>query len=267
MTEMNNNISRLGVFAWFGYRLHMIRRAELIKRAGFAVTALWWGDEEKENTGSLHDLPPIVRNEGLSIDNIHAPFANSNLLWSLDSTIRQNIFDEHLAWLDDCARHEIGKMIIHLTTGPNPPKPNSRGLEVVKQIAKTAEELGIVIAVENTRSNEHIDFVLSEIDSPNLTFCYDSSHDFLWNTNPAEILAKWGNRLAATHLSNNDGAEDRHWPIHQGVIDWQKITQNFPKKTYSGAIMLEILPNDSAEAPGEFLKSAYYSLISYAKNL
>jgi sugar phosphate isomerase/epimerase len=177
------------------------------------------------------------------------------------------MLDKHLAWLDDCARHEIPKMVMHLSQGPSPPGPNEQGFAVVNQIVKTAEEKNVILAVENIRSAEHLDFVFSRIDSPNLAFCYDSSHDFLWSRQPCELLNKWAGRLVTTHLSDNDGQEDRHWLPGTGIVDWQKVGSGFPIGTYTGPLMLEILPEQdgpkrSAEA---FIAAAHESICRVAE--
>jgi len=54
-------------------------------------------------------------------------------------------------------------------------------------MAVEAERLGITIAIENSHSTEHIDYVLENIPSSNLGFCYDSRHDFLYSKEPYEI--------------------------------------------------------------------------------
>lgn len=258
---------KLGVFSWFGYRLHIAQRAGLIKQAGFSVTSIWWGEEEKGNTGSLDDLPGIIRQADIAIDNIHVPFADCNDLWSQSRATRQNIIHQHLTWLDDCVRHQIPKMVMHVSQGPDPPRPNKSGVESVARILQAAEDKDIIIAVENTQWPDYLDLVLSEINSPHLGFCYDSSHDFLWSKHPTEILAKYAGRLVTTHLSDNDGVEDRHWPPGQGNISWAGFANAFPQESYAGPLMLEVLPKDASQTPQAFLKETYESLSSLANLL
>ncbi len=260
---------QFGIFAWFGYRLHIAQRARLIKDAGFDIVSLWWGEEEKANTGSLHDLPPIVRDSGLTIDNIHVPFEDCNDFWSEVESIRQNMLYRHLTWLDDCAKHKIPKIVMHLTQGPNPPAPNEPGLSIIKQLVKAAEDKNVILAVENIQCTEHLDFVFSKIDSPHFAFCYDSSHDFLWSRQPCELLNKWAGRLVTTHFSDNDGQEDRHWLPNTGTVNWQKIGRNFPIETYAGPLLLELLPeqNGPKRSAEEFVTAAYESVCTVAEIL
>jgi len=266
---MEEKTHKLGIFVWFGYRLHMAQRTLLIKDAGFDVVSLWWGEEEKANTGSLHDLPAIVRDRGLAIDYVHVPFEGCNNFWSDSESDRQNMLDKHLAWIDDCARHEIPKMVMHLTQGPNPPSPNESGLTVIKQLVEAAEDRNVILAVENIQCVERLEFVFSRIDSPYLAFCYDSSHDFLWSPQPCEILNKWAGRLVTVHFSDNDGQEDRHWLPGTGTVDWQNIGRSFPVETYTGPLLLELLPeqNGPKRSAEEFVTAAYESACSVAEIL
>lgn len=257
---------KLGIFCWFGYRLHMAQRAKLIKDAGFTATCIWWGEEEKANTGSLHDLPGIIRDAGLYIDNIHVPFQDCADLASDAAPVRQKIVNQHIAWLADCAAHHIGIMVMHVCPEQdNPPPPNKHVVNSVKDILKAAEDLDVTLAVENTRRNDYLDLVFSEIDSPHLGLCYDSSHDFLWGERPMSILNKWSRRLVTTHLSDNDNCQDRHWLPNKGGIDWPKLAGALARQSYRGPLMLEVLAEETTQPAELFLAAAYESTRAVAK--
>ena len=52
--------------------------------------------------------------------------------------------------------------------------------------------------------------------------CYDSGHEnFL--TQGAGFLQKYGHRLKAVHLHDNDGATDQHKTPFTGTIDWKNV--------------------------------------------
>lgn len=255
MLPMN---SRFGIFAWFGYRIHLAERVKLIADAGFSATSLWWGEEETANTGSLHDLPPIIRDHGLDIDNVHLPFYQANSLFDQDTASRQKAVDYHIACLEDCAKHKIPIMVMHACYPDRHPKPSSLLIKSVTQIAERAEKLGITIAVENAQCSCCFDLVFSQINSPSLGFCYDSSHDWIFSDEKTTPLKNCHSYLATTHLSDNDGIEDRHWFPGNGIIDWNRIARAFPKQSYKGRIMLEILPKDGTPEmpPKEFIQKA-----------
>jgi sugar phosphate isomerase/epimerase len=263
MNQNKNTIHNLkaGIFSWFGWRIHISQRAQLIKKAGFDATCLWWADDEKANTGSLDDLPKIVRDSGLEIDNVHVPFKEAHLLSSENLSERKKIIDLHKQWIGDCVRHNIPKIVFHTCPDfPNPPAPNNLMLDSVEEILKFAESAKVILAVENIRRSDYVNIVFEQFDSEYLRFCYDSGHDFIWNSNPTKILEKWGHKLAATHLHDNLGSDDDHMLPLTGKIDWKKIIAVWPKD-YKGVLMLEVLGDPKIQPAENFISAAFKSMI------
>jgi len=118
--------------------------------------------------------------------------------------------------------------------------------------------LAIAIAIENTRRSDNISYLLSNIHSSSLGFCFDSSHHFLTDKQDFSLLDSFGERLVTTHLSDNDGLQDRHWIPGQGIIDWAMLAKRFPL-SYEGCLTLEAYPTaeQREESPQIFLKKAY----------
>ncbi|PKL46675.1 MAG: sugar phosphate isomerase/epimerase [Planctomycetes bacterium HGW-Planctomycetes-1] len=258
--------SKLGIFSWFGWRLHISQRAKLIKDAGFDTTCLWWAAEERANTGSLDDLPKIVRDNGLEIDNVHVPFAEAHLLSSENQLERRGMVDMHKQWIEDCARHKIPKLVFHTCPAyDNPPPPADVLLDSVAEIVEFAQQARVILAAENTRRRDYIDFVFERIDCEYLRFCYDSGHDFIWSDEQIAVLKRWGHKLIMTHLHDNKGENDDHLIPLTGKIDWQKVVAAWPKD-YKGPLMLEVVGNPETESPDVFLKRAFENLIKL-KNL
>jgi sugar phosphate isomerase/epimerase len=97
---------------------------------------------------------------------------------------------------------------------------------------------------------------LSEIKSPHLGLCYDSSHSRLKKHN--YLLEEFKDRLFATHISDNDGFYDRHWLPGNGIINWFEISKIFPKD-YRGYLTLETRPTDeeAIQGPENFVNKAF----------
>ncbi len=259
----------LGMFAWFGYRLPLEQRVKLVAQAGFTTTCLWYGEEEELFAGNMADrMPVLARAAGLPVDNIHAPFRACNDLWSDSRDAVAAVIDSYVLALDFCRRHAIRVLVIHVSKGTDPPPPTQSGLDALLKLVRRAEELGLVVAVENTRSPLHCDFVLSGIESRHLGLCYDSSHDFISGDSPCRLLAKWGGRLVTTHLSDNDGINDDHFLPGDGRVDWSVVQDAFPKAQYSGALMLEVVPKPTeAVTPEQFTQKAYSRALDLRKKL
>jgi sugar phosphate isomerase/epimerase len=259
----------LGIYAWFGFKMPLGKRLELIKQAGFDATCLWLDrDEEMFRNGRADDMPKLVRDNGLILDNVHAPYRNIDRLWCKSHELRKVIREELGAALAFCVKHQIPIMVMHLT-GDDPPasRPES-GLQLIRDLVHQAEDSGVTIALENLDdfTYEYLDFVFSNIQSPNLAFCYDSSHDFTAGELRGTALGRWGHLLAATHLSDNYGINDDHLLPGTGTIDWHAVEKNFPRSSFRGALMLELQgPGpDKDFTPGEFLRAGHRWLQLFA---
>jgi hypothetical protein len=83
-------VNELAIFSWFGYRLPLHERFELISGVGFSATSIWLGEEEELVLAEREDdMPPLAAKSGLTVDNAHAPFDRCNDLWS-ESEARRN---------------------------------------------------------------------------------------------------------------------------------------------------------------------------------
>ena len=217
---------KYGIFSWYGYRAPMETRLAAIERAGYAASSVWRGrTEPMVREGREDHIPGMFRELGLEFEYIHGAYTNCNKLWSESAEDREVIFRDYSADVDYCRRHRVPTLVVHISKGLNPRPPSEAGLDVLSRLIAQAEDSGVRLAVENTRQPGHIDYILERLGSPSLGFCYDSSHDFLHCERPGEILARWGHRLFATHLSDNDGLTGKHWMPGQGNGDWRAIAE------------------------------------------
>ena len=60
------------------------------------------------------------------------------------------------------------------------------------------------------------------LSSLRLRLCYDTGHENTY-TPGTDILARFGDRLATTHIHDNDGSSDEHHIIGEGNIDFPPI--------------------------------------------
>ncbi|NSW81787.1 MAG: sugar phosphate isomerase/epimerase [Syntrophothermus sp.] len=250
---------QLGIFSWFGFVLPLSERLRMIKEAGFGATSVWWEDEQGYPGIKKENMPRMVRESGLLLENIHVPYDGCNALWNENRSVREAEVKKHIAWVEDCIRYDIPVMVMHIADGPAPPGVLKYGVESIGRILRVAEQGGIILALENTDHTSYLRLVLSEIESPCLGLCYDSSHDLLYNPDSPQLLSELGGRLVATHLSDTDGMRDRHWLPGQGVIDWEQIGRVFPQATYRGLLSLEVCADGcwSRGDPEAFIKKAY----------
>ena len=224
----------ISCFNWFGYILPLKERIDLIKRAGFDGVMFWWSDEF--GNPDYRDNPRLARDAGLFVENIHTPFSNVNNLWvdSLEGIAEADLF---LRIVDECRDYEIPAMVMHLSQS-DPPPYNTLGLDRIKRIIDRAERLGINVAFENLRDPGSLEFVMNNIDSQRAGFCFDSGHQN-YATPDHDLLRKYGPRLMALHLHDNDGTEDQHKLPFDGTIDWHATMTAIGQLGYTGPVSLE----------------------------
>ena len=115
-------------------------------------------------------------------------------------------------------------------------------------IIETAQKHDVTLAIENCDDEHlpHMEYVLDNIDSKNLGFCFDSGHWHLF-TRHVELINKYSDKLCALHLHDNIGKfpttdkwhQDMHMLPFDGNVDFEYLAQEIAKTKYNGCIMLE----------------------------
>ena len=251
------------IFDWFGYNLPIKERYRLIKQAGFDGVMLYWSDEFGD--ADYKSFPQYAKEHGLYVENIHTSFENINSIW-LDNQDGKGIEDYLLQCVDDCITYEIPTMVVHLSSGDNPPPMNIFGLDRIKRVAEKAEKHKVNVALENLRNSESLAYVFEKIELQHIGFCYDSGHHNC--RNPKEdLLKKYGSRLMALHLHDNDGTDDQHRLPLEGTIDWNKTMQSISQTNYSGAIALEVINREYEKMSAEGFLSVAFERAKKLENL
>lgn len=191
---------------------------------------------------------------GLLIENIHTPVQNQNDLW-LDNMDGEYLTDYYLQCLADCAEFEIPTMVVHLPDDNHP--YNLLGLDRIMRIAEKAEQLGVNVALENLRNFTNLSYVLGQVNSRHIGFCYDCCHHNNYNSNE-DLLSIYGTRLMALHLHDNGGSYGQHQLPFDGMIDWSAIMKKNAETNYCGATALEPMNWDYKNLSAEgFLYEAF----------
>lgn len=229
---------KLSIFSWFGFSIPMEVRLKMIKDAGFDGVLLWWGDENIDVDGPKAVQPELARRNGLFIENVHTPFEGINSIW-LDNLDGMDFEKKLLDCIINCSEYGIPTAIVHISQTIAPPPVNNIGLDRIRRLVDTAERLSVNIALENLRRPDYLDFVFSNIQSQRLGFCYDSGHENCYSKG-TDLLTKYGSKLMALHLHDNDESDDQHVIPGEGTIDWEALVAKLDETGYSGMIALEV---------------------------
>jgi len=248
----------LSIFSWFGYReLAGAEGLRLMKQAGFGGVLLWWDTIEGVD---YREMPELARRAGLFVENMHTPFGHVQDIWE-DNAAGKALFDYYMMCVDNCTAYGIPTMVMHAhRRGVPPPVDLQLGLDRFKRIVDRAERLGVNVAMENQRSPMQLVLaarLLEDIQSPRFGFCLDSGHHNA-REEDVDLLARFGHRLMALHLHDNDATDDQHLLPFDGTIDWSAQMRAIAATGYCGPTTLEVV-NEGYEnkSPAEFLAIAF----------
>lgn len=210
---------------------------DAIKKAGIKNVFIQWYNKEVESV-SQELIYKYIKKQKLNIPFAHLGYKNINDIWE-EGKSGDVIIEGFINDLDIMKEKGINLVIVHLTSKSVAPAYGEVGLKRLKKLVKHAEENNMKIAFENTKIPGYIDYVLENIQSKNVGFCFDSGHfhahfkdKFNWD------LVK--NRIFAVHLHDNFGMEDEHLNPFDGTVNWEMVIEKLSEANYDGPITLEI---------------------------
>jgi len=231
-----------------------------IKKAGFKkVFISWMNNTWGESQEKIYN---IIKSHGLEIVFAHVGYRgvyDFNKIWEDDKEgdeIAKTLIND----LKILKEHNINIAVIH-TYHRKDIKVLEIGLKRWKKVVKEAEKLGIIVAIENLRHLNIIEYLIDNIKSENLRICYDAGHDHC-NTNDSFNFEKYGNKIIATHIHDNDGERDSHFiPLH-GDINWDKIMKNLKNSNKNLTLSAEVYYRLGYRicSSKKFYKTAYKSM-------
>jgi len=222
---------------YFGYNLSPRDRMGAVKQAGFDGVVLLWADYFDDD---YDRFPAYADKAGLFVENLHAPYRGANSLWY--DNIRGQAYTESLMkCITDAAYLSIPTIVMHPTAKGKIALPDAFdtvGIDRMKRIAELAERHDVNVAIENMESPDYVGYIFDSVQSDRLRFCYDSGHRNCF-TPDIDLLSRYGSRLTALHLHDNDGTKDAHTLPFTGTIDWKAIGKQLGELGYDGPCGLE----------------------------
>lgn len=231
------------------FDISMPEQMKLIKQAGFEAFFFDW-----DEVIDVEDMKRNIDETGLELQSIHAPYYKSAIMWESEDNAREAV-DELMRCLDGCVYCGAPIMVMHTFIGfdDNEHSPNENGFINFGKVVDKAEELGIKIAFENTEGEEYLDALMTHFaDRDCVGFCLDTGHEMCYNYTK-DLLAKYGDRLIATHINDNLGisrqdgktfwTDDLHLLPFDGCADWEFFAKRLNRHGYNGILTLELTRN------------------------
>lgn len=192
----------------------------------------------------------LARDTGLIYQSIHAPFGKSADMWGEDIEKGDRALAELTDALDKCKRLEVPILVAHTFIGFEDHTPTLAGIERYGALVKAAEGSGVKIAFENTEGEEYLFALMDEFENnKTVGFCWDSGHEMCYN-HSKDLLARFGDRLIATHLNDNLGisrydgnifwTDDLHLLPFDGIADWDYNVERLKKCGFDDILTFEL---------------------------
>lgn len=209
-----------------------------------------------------------AKDNGMIYQSVHAPFGGVRDLWLGETDNAEEAERELIDCIHSCSENSIGLMISHCYIGfDNVVDITDSGLERYYRIVDEAERCGVNIAFENTEGLAYLEKLMDVFSSRNnVGFCLDTGHEMCYNYSE-DLLAKWGDRLIATHLNDNLGIRDFggstfwHDDLHllpfDGICDWNGLAKRLKGCGYKGILTFEL---NKKSKPGRHENDKYDSM-------
>ena len=212
-------------------RIPLEEQIRLMKENGF--TATFVGNEYEDFDRDV----TAFQQAGIAVETIHAPFDGINDLW-LPGEAGDKMLARLINCLEDAKRHEIPLIVVHLSSGINPPIVSDVGNARLKKLMEASRETGVPIAFENQRKMANLALMFEYY--PDAVFCWDTGHEACF-TPGWEYMPFFGKKLAALHVHDNTAEFDKdyHMLPFDGKIDFDRVARQIAASPFRGTLMLE----------------------------
>jgi sugar phosphate isomerase/epimerase len=242
----------LGLSTGIGYRHRIEDTLEPIREAGITTIEVSTAPQHLDlfHHGSLRALAGQIRDAGLVVHALHAPFGHDVNITSPDPGQREASFvrltraAEALALLG-------GRLYVMHPGGEDQrwvwerERRMALAAEGLRRMAGLCSERGLELVVETPLPHllggqpDDFAWILAQLPGEGVGVCIDTSHcslgGFLF-----DVLGRFAPRLVHLQASDNRGATDDHLPPGEGVIDWTRCREALEAADYRGVFMLEV---------------------------
>ena len=187
--------------------------------------------------------------QGISRSILHAP-SNELFPCAIDEKARELAAYRYRQAIDLAKRYGSKKVVIHGGYHPwmyYPVWYVGQSVAFWKDFLK--EDPGVEIVLENvleTQPDMILD-ILEGVDDPRLRMCFDVGHINAYSYIPImdwlETCAPW---IGHIHVNNNDGREDLHQGLQDGIIPMKELLQRIESLCPEATITLEMTQTKSS---------------------
>lgn len=249
------------------------RAAKAMKSAGFKYVAFAFTDKNlllcSDWERKVYEIAEIFDKYSLKCIQTHAPFYP--LLVSaeerdegLEKSILRSVEATKILGADLLAVHPRSVIKEDETAEVLTEKSLKENIISFNGVVNLCEKLGITLGIENLMEDEqrppcfysckaedHAELI-DKMNSKFVKAIWDFGHANIVNADHAERIKILGNRIVGTHVHQNDGKEDNHYPpaippsnayFVKRTVDWNNVLKTLKSTGYDGYLTLETMPS------------------------
>lgn len=199
------------------------------------------------------------------IKSFHLPFSHNSYYKiapsSLDEAVREKSLEYTKKLIDIYSLCNIEYIVIHASArveDKDRPKHLKAFTDYLKKLCDYCLKYNIKVAVESLKprcignGKDELLYIMENVKRENAGICFDSNH--LLNEDNIEFLKECGKYVIATHLSDFDGIDERHWYPGRGINKWKEIVSLLKENGYSGDYTFEVSWPDDKPCLTEYKK-------------
>ena len=203
-------------------------------------------DKKKSEALDYAQLKEWSEKYGVKLWSFHLPFWPFDEIDISSPAIAEKTVSYLMGFIRKASEIGINKFVIHASGEPIKEEDRSLRMNIAKNslylLCEEAKKYGSVICVEDLprtclgRSSSDILELLTA--HPDLRVCFDTNH--LLDEKITDFIYAIGDKIVATHISDYDFNNERHWLPGEGKNDWLSIYHALKDVGYKGPWLYEI---------------------------
>ena len=183
------------------------------------------------------------------VSTIHALFGLEYDYSRLEPQPWQYAVSRAVETVELAAQLNVPILVLHASSEPVLPEERSRRLERVIEgmtlIGQKAKSTGRRLAIEYLprtclgNSLAELNLLVDRLGDETFGVCLDVNHLMGQYAQLSQIVHSLGARLIATHISDCDEVDEKHWLPGKGVLDWPAFMQALREIDYRGPFTYE----------------------------
>ncbi len=242
----------IGLSTGIAYRHPIEMVLQPITDAGFRTIEIATAPDHLDlsDTHRIRELAHRVRDMGLRVHSLHAPFGHEIDITDPDPAFRRRSLDILTRAADALAVFGGRLYVIH-PGGENHDwvwereTRLARSAEGLATLWQGCRERGLDLVVETPLPHllggqpDDLEQLLQRLPAEGTGVCIDTSHTSLGGF-LFEAMEQFASRLVHVQASDNRGHTDDHLPPGDGIIDWPRVQAKLVDIKYHGVFLLEL---------------------------